>query len=463
MTAGKPVIVLGAGCAGLAAAYRLQSKGVPVVVVEALDRVGGLAGGVKIAGNTYEYGPHVFHTTDPEILADVKGLMGEDLKPFHRTVQIKFLGSYFQFPLSMGEVLFKLPKLVVLKAALSFAYRFVEGALSTPAVETSETVLRRFYGDVLYEIFFADYITRVWGIPPSGFSPNFARERIPRLNFVEILSKIAEMARAKLRGPARTGGYVEKVEGNLYSTREGFSMITQRMADRLAEKGGRVLLNAMAVRIMREGARASGVVVRKAGADETLECAALVNTLPVNEAVLCIEPPLDERVQKAARELRFRATIFVGIKAKRPKVLQASFMYLREHSFNRITDLSYFGHHIEPPGTTLLVAEVNCDPSDKLWTDDALVKEKVIADLEREKILPREEIAELHLFRSRHAYPMYTLGYERALETVLNGLGTMENFETAGRQGRFQYVNTHIAMKMGYEAADRLLSRLARA
>ena len=156
-----PVIVLGAGCAGLSAAWRLRAAGREVIVIEAEDHVGGLAGGVRIGGSVYEYGPHIFHTTDPEILADIKGLMGADLLPYRRTIKIKFLGSYFQFPLTIKDILSKLPPAMVVKAGLSFAYRFVEGALFRPKVETSETVLRRYYGDVLYKIFFKDYIERV--------------------------------------------------------------------------------------------------------------------------------------------------------------------------------------------------------------------------------------------------------------------------------------------------------------
>jgi len=100
-----PVIILGAGCAGLSAAWRLRSKGREVLLVEAEGHAGGLAGGIRIEGNTYEYGPHIFHTTDPEILADIKSIMGAELLPYHRTIQIKFLGNYFQFPLSMKDVL----------------------------------------------------------------------------------------------------------------------------------------------------------------------------------------------------------------------------------------------------------------------------------------------------------------------------------------------------------------------
>jgi protoporphyrinogen oxidase len=185
--------------------------------------------------------------------------------------------------------------------------------------------------------------------------------------------------------------------------------------------------------------------------------------MAINEAALAFEPALGLEVVEAASRLRFRAIVFVGLKVRRSRVLPASFMYFREHSFNRITDFSHFSFHMEPPGSTLLVAEVTCEPTDRVWSDEALARDWVLDDLERERILARGEVEAVHVFRARHAHPIYALGYERALETILDAFGRLANIETAGRQGLFQYVNGHVAMKMGQEAADRLCARLAAA
>ena len=459
-----PVVVLGAGCAGLSAARRLRALGRPVLLIEAEDHVGGLAGGIQLGGDTYEYGPHIFHTTDAEILADVKAIMGPDLLPYERTIQIKFLGNYFKFPLSIKDVLFKLPLATVIRAGFSFAWHFTSGAFSAPAVETSETILRRYYGDVLYKIFFKDYIVRVWGVSPAEFSPSFARERIPRFNFLEFLDKaVAPLKRALAReGALKTAGYVEKVEGELWTTRKGFSLICERMAEDYLKKGGALRLGTRVVGLKRDGARVTGVELEHAGGRETVACAGIVNTLAINEAPKLFSPPLGPEVAAACAALRFRAIVFVGLKIRRAKVLRASFMYFREHSFNRITDLAHFGFQLDPPGTTLLVAEITCGPGDKIWSDEAMAVEAVVADLVREGVIRRDEIAASHVFRARHAYPIYTLGYETALKTVLDAFAALENAETAGRQGRFQYVNTHVAIRMGLDSADRLDRRLAK-
>jgi protoporphyrinogen oxidase len=457
-----PVVVLGAGCAGLSAARRLREAGRPVLLVEAEDHVGGLAGGVRLGGDVYEYGPHIFHTTDARILADVKALMGPDLLPYYRTIEIKFLNNYFKFPLSIKDVLFKLPLTTVLHAGVSFVWYFIRGALVKPEVENSETILQRYYGNVLYKIFFKDYIERVWGVSPAQFSPSFARERIPRFNILEFLDKAAAaLKRTFSRGAAlKTEGYVEKVEGELWTTKRGFSMICERMADDAVKKGARLMLSTRVVGLKREGARVVGVEVESAGKRETLACSGIVNTLAISEAANLFSPALGPEAAAAAAALRFRAIVFVGLKVRRPKVLRASFMYFREHSFNRITDLAHFGFHMDPPGTTLLVAEIACDPSDAIWSDEKKAVDAVVADLAREDIVAPSEVASSLVFRTRHAQPMYLLGYETALKTLLDAFAGLDNAETAGRQGRFQYVNTHVAMKMGFDAADRLAAKL---
>ncbi|MBI5650580.1 MAG: FAD-dependent oxidoreductase [Chloroflexi bacterium] len=454
------IAILGAGCAGLSAALRLTQRGYAVVLLEQADHVGGLAGGVHLNGNTYEYGPHTFHTTDPEILNDILTLMGDELIPYRRTILIKFLGNYFSFPLAIRDVLHKLPPQTVLHAGLSLVRHFVSGLLRPPAVETSETILKRYYGNVLYEIFFKTYITSVWGISPAEFSPAFARERIPRMNVLDALEKIRLAIRNRIKQPVQTAGFVENVEGKLYTTRKGFSLITERMAEQVTQRGGRIELNATVTRLTRQAARVQRIEYTQAGETRQIECAGAINTLAINEMVLMTEPGFDASTLTAARALKFRALVFVGLLVRRPTVLPSSFMYFRQHSFNRISDLAQFGFHITPAGCTLLVAEISCDVTDRAWTDEPFAKTAVIEDLIAEKLLGADEVIETHVFRARQAYPIYTLNYEAHLQTLLQTIAQMTNLETAGRQGRFQYVNTHIAMKMGYQAADRLIAKL---
>jgi protoporphyrinogen oxidase len=280
------------------------------------------------------------------------------------------------------------------------------------------------------------------------------------MNILELLDKIRLGAQNRLNRSVKTEGYVEKVEGNLYTTRQGFSLITQRMGEQVIAQGGHIELNATVTRILRNDRRVHAIEYVQANTTKRIECRGIINTLPINEAIQMIEPALDTSILDAARALKFRALVFVGLLVRKPQVLPSSFMYFRQHSFNRISDLAQFGFEIIPQGCTLLVAEISCDVTDRVWSDDDFAKQAVLDDLIAEKLLTREDVIEMHVFRAQHAYPIYTLHYEQHLARLLQFFDQLTNGETAGRQGRFAYINTHIAMKMGYEAAERLIKKL---
>lgn len=453
---GKKTIILGGGAAGLAAAWRLSKNGHFVHVVEMSDRLGGLAGGVELNGNIYEFGPHVFHTTDAEIMNDILNLMGVDLISFEKTQKVKFMGEYFDFPLKITDVLLKLPFKTVVQSFFSLVYHGIRSKWVKPDLETSETILLGNYGSVLYEIFFKSYIEQVWGVPPAQFSPDFARQRIPRINLLEVLEKFAASFKTK-SNDLSVDGYVEKEEGKPFSTKRGFSMITDRIGEQIEEKGGKINLNMKATEINCSGKKVKSVRVAKGDIEELLECDNVISTIPISNLIRLLNPAPEQKIFAAAKQLRFRATLFVGIVVSKTRVLPASFMYFREASFNRIMDLGYFGIEIKPSHATILIAEVNCETTDFVWIEENSAKEMVIKDLEGEKLIRREDILECHVFKAPHAYPMYLLGYEEQLKTILDWTDGIGNLQTIGRQGRFQYVNSHIAMKMGYLAADKII------
>lgn len=443
--------VLGGGPAGLAAAWRLARRGHRVVLFEQQEHVGGLGGGIVINGNIYEYGPHLFHTTDREILADIMGIAGDILFPIARPILIKFRGSYFKYPLSIPDVVGKLPFRTLIAAAGSFLIENLRARLHPPAAENSETVLLKNYGRVLYEIFFKNYIEHVWGIPPSGFSPKFASQRIPRLSALAFLFKLAVRWRRRLRPRAAAANFVENVEGPVYSTTRGFSPVAERMADEIRRHGGSIVTGAAVTRLQRLPDKSYRVTLRE---EYPAAFAAVISTLPLNRLVKMFEPAMPESVSRAADALRFRAITFVGLLVAKPRVLPASIMYFRELSFNRLTDLSYFGFTPAPAGCTLLIAEITCSPGDRFWTDATAASAAVVDELAREGLLDRDLVRETHVYHAEHAYPVFTLGFEQHLERITRAIAGYDGLFVAGRQGLFQYVNIHIAIRTGYDAAD---------
>ncbi len=455
------VLILGAGCTGLSAGWRLARKGFKVTIIEQNSRPGGIGGGVVIDGNIFEYGPHVFHSSDQEILDDIKNILKNDLMPFNRTIKIKFLGEYFNFPLTVRDIFSKLSIGTVVSAALSFFYHSFRGLFIKPKQENAETVLITSYGKVLYNLFFKNYIEHVWGVEPKYFSADFARQRIPKLDIIKFLETISSKIKLKRHARIKTDNFVEKVEGALYGTRKGFAGITDKICAEIVNLGGTVHFGAVVKNIIYDNGEVKSVVYNKDGKDFTEEADAVISTIPVNQMVSMLSPQAPRNVIEAANNLRYRALVFVGVLVARPKVLPASFMYFRELSFNRITDLSYFGVDINRPDSTILIAEICCDKKDTYWKDDEAAKSIVLDELEKEGLIKSAEVAQCHVYRLEHAYPMYLLNYKPNLNTVYNFVNSISGLKSIGRQGGFNYINSHVAMRIGYDTADDVIGLLS--
>lgn len=189
---------------------------------------------------------------------------------------------------------------------------------------------------------------------------------------------------------------------------------------------------------------------------DSFPCDHLVSSIPIRLLPRMIDPLPGDAILEAADSLRFRAIVCVGLLVSKPAVLPVSFMYFRDKTFNRVTDLGRFGVETTPAGATLLVAELTCQPEDEAWKNDETTATRVVSELVSEGFFRAEEILEKHVFKTPYGYPIYRLGYEKALRTVLDGLETYRNIHSIGRQGRFAFVNTHVAMKMGFDAARRI-------
>lgn len=461
----KKIAILGGGLTGLSAGIYLARNGFEPHIFEKEDQMGGLVGGKIINQNIYEYGPHFFHSNNPLIINEVKNAVGEDLIDFERTILIKFMNDYFTYPLSVFEVFKKLPKSLVMKAVFELIVSNIRGFFKREKNPNSETLLLNFYGNTLYELFFKDYIYRVWGITPDKFSPKFAQERIPKISASIFLNKFISPLRAKF-SKKKVKDFVENVDGKLFTTKLGYRGINEKLIEQYLRNGGYIHLNSEVKSVFVNDNTVHKITFKENTSDSETDsekefyCDAVINTIPITNLVSMINPKVPKDVQEASNFLEYRALVFVGILVKKEKVLPVSFMYFREHSFNRVYDSSYFGHDTSLSNTTIIVCEISSSGNDRWWIDDDYCIKKAKYDLKREKIIDEKDILEAHVYRYRYGYPVYKFGFENNLETIMNYLSNISNFETAGRQGAYQYINGHIAIQMGFDAAKKIKNNL---
>ncbi|MCB4755578.1 MAG: FAD-dependent oxidoreductase [Elusimicrobia bacterium] len=457
----KPVVILGAGCAGLTAAYQLTQKKIPVIIIEKENCVGGLARGILFDGNIYEFGPHIFHSPQADLRHWIQELMGSELISYNRTIKIKFHDTYYDYPLPFLKVLFSFSLLTLFKAVASFLYQTLLSKAYPGEVSTAETVLRRSFGDVLYRIFFKDYIQRVWGIPACRLSPDFARERVPRLGAFPLLDRLQVFFRPREKAP-KTGQFIERVEGPLFTTKRGFSPILEKLASEIKMRGGEINLGAHVTKLITDKDVVVSIEYLKEKSLHTISPSAVLSTLPITSLVEMIHPQQNETEwRRSTPTIRFRPLVCVGIHLRRSRVLPASLVYYREYSFNRISDFSYFGFKIQPPGTTQLVAELTCGVEDDFWKNDDSAKRAVVNDLAVEFGIRESEILGTTVYKTEHGYPIYELGYESHLQKSIDLANSFNNLAITGRQGLFKYINSHLVMGLAIQAADQITHKLS--
>ena len=274
---------------------------------------------------------------------------------------------------------------------------------------------------------------------------------MPILGLLTLLKKM--LFRGSESKTVSTKGHVEKVSGVTYTTTKGYGLICERMAEDFTRRGGRILLGAEVDGVSTAGGRCRAVSFTQEGRRETLECGHFISTLPINLLMSLLDPPPPPPVLEAAGRIRFRPITFVGVLVSRSPILEAPYIYYRERSFNRVLDLAQFHVEMAPKNATALIAEITCSKEDRFWTDPEYAKSKVVSEFIEEGLISEHEILETHTFSTEYGYPLYALGFEDSLATIMEELARWPNLHTIGRQGRFAYINTHVAMKMGLEAA----------
>ncbi|MDQ3538581.1 MAG: FAD-dependent oxidoreductase [Actinomycetota bacterium] len=431
------VVVLGAGPAGLGAAWRAARAGHRVVVLERSSVPGGAAGSFVVGGQRVDHGSHRLHpSTDPAILKDLRVLLGGELQTRRRNGRIRLEGRWIGFPLRAGDLLRRLPASFAVAAARDAAIAPLRRARD----DSFSEVLRAGLGPTICDRFYLPYARKIWGVPPEQLSGEQARRRVSAGSPAKLLRRIVEAARS--RGQT------------FYYPAGGFGRIAERLAAAAAEAGAELRygdavqglsLHADQVRVT----TADGGVVTADRAWSTLP-------LPVLARMAVPAPP--PGVLTAAGALRFRSLLLVYLVLDDDRYTPYDAHYLPEATtpVSRVSEPKNYRDGDDPPGRTVLCAEVPCDQGDDLWSsDDAGVGRLVGAGL-RAVGLPEVRPVEVVVRRLSSAYPVYLRGFERQLTALEAWAASQPRLLTFGRQGLFAHDNTHHALAMAWAAADAL-------
>jgi protoporphyrinogen oxidase len=438
--------VLGAGPAGLSAAYVLAQHGHEATVFEADGVVGGIAKTVEFEGYRFDLGGHRFFTKLAPIERLWRSMLDEDFLTRPRLSRIYYGGRFLTYPLVAREVIGRLGLVESALCALSYLTSRFRRA-HEPA--TFEDWVTNQFGRRLYHSFFKSYTEKVWGIPGSEIQSAWAVQRIKNFSFLRAVLGILGFHRD-----------VTTLIQEFEYPRLGPGQMWEAFASRVEERGIPVRLNHRCTAVRHHEGRVTSIVVGTNGSQQEHAVDAVLSSIPLSELVLSLDPPAPPDVLEAARGLRYRDLVLVALITADPEPFPDNWIYLHdpETQAGRVQNFGAWSESMVVPGTTCLGVEYFCFEGDEIWEmrDDEAVA-FATKELGAIGLLDPEHVVDGAKVRVPRAYPMYDLDYERKVAILREYLERFENLQTFGRNGLHRYNNQDHSMWTGILAAVNLI------
>ncbi len=491
----QTILIVGAGPAGLTAAYTLQKypkDDDKIIVLEASSHLGGIAATAVYHGNHMDLGGHRFFTKSEPVLQLWEELLPPQGEPAadellvgpmtkkksggadpertdqvllrrRRVSRIYYLRHFFSYPiaLSLGML-----KNLGFKRLVRIGFSYLK-ALLFPREENS---LADFYinhfGQVLYEMFFANYTEKIWGVSPEKIAPDWGSQRVKGLSILEILRSLVK----------KTATDSQQVETSLIEEfaypKYGPGQMWDTMAAKIRQKSGQILLDRRVVQIRRT--EANGFVVTAqdaAGQTFTFACDKIISSMAVCDLVRAL-PSVPEKVFQTAVHLPYRDFITVGLLCKKlllkndteyktvNNLVPDCWIYIQEHGvkLGRLQIFNNWSPYLvkDWQHQVWLGLEYFCNEGDELWSlSQAEFIRMAIGELAQIGIIDQDDVVDGIQVKVKKAYPAY-FGSYRDFGCVQDYLSSLDGIYCIGRNGQHKYNNMDHSMLTAMEAVRAL-------
>jgi protoporphyrinogen oxidase len=432
------VIIIGAGPAGLTAAYELARRGIRPIVLEKADQVGGLSRTETHKGYRLDVGGHRFFTKVKAVQDLWEETIGEDFLKVPRLSRIYYNNRFFSYPINFFNTLSNLGVIESLAILLSYLRAQLQ---PDPEGGTFEKWVINRFGQRLYETFFKTYTEKVWGIPCHMIQADWAAQRIKGLS---LRTAVSHALFGSNRHQAKT------LINEFHYPVLGPGMMWQRFKERIEAHGGEILLNTEVIGFKWGAHRLKRVVLRQGEKIEEISGDHYISTVPLIDLISKLDPSAPEEAAVAARNLAYRAFILVGVILNQAKLFPDNWIYVHSPEV-RVGRIQNFGNWstamVPDPKKTSLGMEYFCTEGDALWTmSDAGLIDLAKEELRRLGLANGARVEEGVVLRQAKAYPVYDKDYHLRLQVIQQFLRTIDNLQTIGRNGLHRYNNQDHSM-----------------
>jgi protoporphyrinogen oxidase len=452
------VVVIGAGPAGLTAAYILTGHGFSVTVLEA-DKtyVGGISRTVEYKGFHFDIGGHRFFSKAREVEDFWTEILKDDLLDRPRSSRIYYNGKFFSYPLKAAEALWNLGVVESTLCMLSYTRAKIQPRRDPKSFE--DWVTNQF-GERLFRIFFKTYTEKVWGMSCKEISADWAAQRIKGLSLGAAIKNALLSPKPKSRKDI-----VKTLIDSFRYPRKGPGMMWQRCAEKVIQRGGRVLL----------GRRVAGcrydpdeqtwqVTARHEGGElETFAADHVISSMPMKELVERLEPKVPSQVLRSATSLRYRDFLTVGLILKDRGSFGDNWIYIHDPNVKvgRIQNYKSWSEEMVPdPAYSCYGLEYFCFEGDGLWAmPDADLIALARREMEQIGLARSQDVSDGCVIRQQKAYPVYDDDYSRHVGVIRAHLeDEYPNLHLVGRNGMHKYNNQDHAMMTAMLTARNIIS-----
>lgn len=440
------IAVIGAGPAGLSAAYILTKNKIKVDVFEATHEPGGMSGSIRLWNQMVDYGPHRYFSPDKRVNEFWMEVVGNDFCMVNRLTRIFYKNRFFKYPIQLFDALYNLGLIEALRCLFSYLKEVVHPISLDGSFET--WVQSRF-GRRLYEIFFKTYSEKLWGMPCTSLDSDFASQRIKKLSFLEALINAT--------GDKQTKKHSTLLDRFAYPF-NGSGSVYRKMAMYIEENGGTMYYDTPVKKVLMEKGQIIGVELTK-GRVATYDH--VISSMPLTIMVSRLDEAPDS-IKQLCSQLTYRNTLLIYLLINTTETFPDNWIYVhsKELKTGRITNFrNWCPTLFKNEQKTILALEFWCNSDESFWhMEESKLIEMASHEISSTGLVDSRRIEDGFVLRLEKSYPVYQKGYKEILGPIEQYIKSIQGLSVIGRNGAFKYNNQDHSILMGLLAADSIIS-----